>query len=135
MVSQEDIDNFDMEEDKVETSFMKKRHKDARGLARVGFIIALSALVLVVVLSFIDYCLILSRSIEYVRFSKIYVPLMRIGRIVGLAGMIVSIIAYVRSAKNDADARKYSAVGITIGAMLTWTMLLNLINMLVQQRL
>ncbi|MDE7337024.1 MAG: hypothetical protein K2N32_02800 [Clostridia bacterium] len=135
MVSQEDIDNFDMEEDKVETSFMKKRHKDARGLAHVGFIIALSALVLVVVLSFIDYCLIWSRSIEYVRFSKIYVPLMRIGRIVGLAGMIVSIIAYVRSAKNDADARKYSAVGITIGAMLTWTMLLNLINMLVQQRL
>ena len=113
-------------EDKEENLLIKKSNEEARKIAKIGFIIAVSSTAFILFLSFLLSCLVAIKSGSLnAGFSKAYNVLYRIGQIVCIAGLIVSIIGYVKAAKDDTKSKIFSAIGMTLGAMQAWAFVSN----------
>ena len=127
MITQKDLDDFDKEEE-TEAPYLRKGKGGNSNFVKIGFSIALSILIIEVVWSLVYKCLNSLRVPWFSQFFNVYFHIVLVIKILGLASMIVNIVAYVKSPSNDVKAQKYSAVGITIGAIMAWPLFTELIT-------
>ena len=127
MITQKELDDFDKEEE-TEAPYLRKGKGGNSNFAKIGFSIALSILIIEVVWSLVYKMFEFVRVPWFSQFFNVYFHIVLVIKILGLASMIVNIVAYVKSPSNDVKAQKYSAVGITIGAIMAWPLFTELIT-------
>lgn len=112
-------------DEKEEQLLIRSQKAETRNLAMGGFYIALITEIFVVILSFINSCMFAAGSKgaqTYYRLSHYYNALVIISHVIGTVGLILSAVAYKKSLKNDTITQKFSAVGLTLGAIHAWSL-------------
>lgn len=129
MENQENKDELSKEE-KEEQLLIRSQKAETRNLAKGGFLIVLISEIFVVLLSFINSCLFSAGSNGMQMFQKMsnyYNVFIIIAHIIGTVGLIISAVGYKKSLKDDTLSQKFSAVGLTLGAIHAWSLVSSII--------
>ena len=124
MENQEYKDELSKDE-KEEQLLIRSTKAETKNLVMGGFFIALISEVFVVILSFINSCMFSagSKGMQAVyRLSNYYNTLVIISHVIGTVGLIISAVGYKKSLKVDTTLQKFSAVGLTLGAIHAWSL-------------
>ncbi|MDE5549408.1 MAG: hypothetical protein K2J13_04055 [Clostridia bacterium] len=132
MENQEYKDELSKEE-KEEQLLIRSEKAAANNLAKGGFMTALAPYGFMLFISFISSCILYGGGVDaYYRLQNLYIALRYICLIIGIVGLVISILAYKKTSKDDTKAKVFSALGMGFGSLSAWLLATDVIYRIIQ---
>ena len=122
-------------DEKEEQLLIRSAKAETQNIAKAGFLMAVVPYALILFMSFISNCLLATRGVSiFYKYQTLQTAIRYICMIVGTVGLILSVMAYIKSSKDkdDIKVKVFSSLGMGFGAINAWLLVSDVIYHIIQ---